>query len=293
MGILDPRKDTYGKTDWRIARQFRAYTKEDPPPGRVKPVPIQLLHKNFEYQRSIGTPQALVLGYMVYVGFYFLMRPGEYCNSSAESHPFCLKDVRLWVGARSIDPIRATYPTLRRATFCALVFTTQKNAVRNEMIGHGTSGHRHACPVRSLVELVILTRQAGGGPTSPLGLYRPHGSAARMLTAGDVTDALRLQARLHGESVGINEADISARSLRNGGAQALLNAGIDTDRIGLIGRWKSGAMLRYLIVQARPVMQGFATRMLRGGNYDVLAAADVNDIPAANPQDPYAGEPYN
>lgn len=292
MGRPDPRKDNFGKTDWRIGRQFKAYKKEDPPPGRVKPVPISLIHKNFEYQHQLGTPKSLVLAYVVYVAFYFLMRPGEYCDSSAESHPFCLKDVRLWVGGRAIDPLRAPFPVLRRSTFCALVFTDQKNCVRNEMIGHGASGHRYACPVRSLVELVILTRQAGGGANSPLGMFRNYGCPASMLSAKDVTAALRQQARLYGDTVGITESDISARSLRNAGAQALLNAGVDTDRIGLIGRWKSGALLRYLIVQARPVMQGFASRMLRGGDYDVLSATNVVDIPAADPQDPYAGDPY-
>jgi len=39
-------------------------------------------------------------------------------------------------------------------------------------------------------------------------------------------------------------------------------------------------------------MQGFASRLLRGGDYDVLSATNVVDIPAADPQDPYAGDPY-
>ena len=74
---------------------------------------------------------------------------------------------------------------------------------------------------------------------------------------------------------------------------ALLCAGIDCDRIGLVGRWKSGAMLRYLLVQARPVMRGFSRAMLRGGDMQLIPSdAEVSAVPAADPTDPYAGDPY-
>jgi hypothetical protein len=51
LGAKDIRKDAYGEIDFRIYRQFRAYTKEDSPPSRVKPVPIiiiiYILHQAF------------------------------------------------------------------------------------------------------------------------------------------------------------------------------------------------------------------------------------------------------
>ena len=51
-------------------------------------------------------------------------------------------------------------------------------------------------------------------------------------------------------SRGIPAASISCRSLRPGGATALLCAGVDDETIKLIGRWQSDAMLRYLRVDA-------------------------------------------
>ena len=48
---------------------------------------------------------------------------------------------------------------------------------------------------------------------------------------------------------------------------AMLCGGIDSDRIRLIGRWRSEEMYRYLHVQAQPVMSGVAAIMLRGGDY--------------------------
>ena len=40
--------------------------------------------------------------------------------------------------------------------------------------------------------------------------------------------------------------------------------------IRLIGRWKSDEMLRYLHVQAAPLMADYAKRMLQGGHYTLL-----------------------
>jgi hypothetical protein len=62
-------------------------------------------------------------------------------------------------------------------------------------------------------------------------------------------------------------ADVSARSLRASGAMALLNSGVDTDIIRLIGLWRSDEMLCYLHVQAEPLMRGYSSLMLAGGNY--------------------------
>jgi hypothetical protein len=56
---------------------------------------------------------------------------------------------------------------------------------------------------------------------------------------------------------------------------ALLLAQVDTDIIRLIGRWRSDEMLRYLHLQAQPVMLNFARRMLQAGVYTILPGHDV------------------
>ena len=56
---------------------------------------------------------------------------------------------------------------------------------------------------------------------------------------------------------------------------ALLCAHVDSDTIRLLGRWQSDAMLRYLTVQAQPVMRDFARRMVQAGNYTLLPNAAV------------------
>ncbi|MCP4501460.1 MAG: hypothetical protein GY822_15985, partial [Deltaproteobacteria bacterium] len=65
-----------------------------------------------------------------------------------------------------------------------------------------------------------------------------------------ITNALRHSARILEPTTGIPASLVTARGIRPGAATSLLCAGVDTDRIGLLGRWRSVAMLRYLRIQA-------------------------------------------
>ena len=53
---------------------------------------------------------------------------------------------------------------------------------------------------------------------------------------------------------------------------ALLCAGVDSDILRMIGRWKSDEMFRYLHVQAHPIMNGLAAAMLNGGDFRLTPA---------------------
>jgi hypothetical protein len=49
------------------------------------------------------------------------------------------------------------------------------------------------------------------------------------------------------------------------GAMTLFCTHVDSGTIRLIGRWRSDGMLRYLHMQATPLMHSFARHMLSGG----------------------------
>jgi hypothetical protein len=85
-----------------------------------------------------------------------------------------------------------------------------------------------------------------------------------------LTQELRIAVASLGRLVGIAPTDISVRSLRSSGAMALLCANIDSDRIQLLGRWRSYEMLRYLQVQAYPVVAHLAPTMLQHGDFSFL-----------------------
>ena len=204
------------------------------------------------------------------VGFFYLLRPGEYLGNPNDltDDLFRLRDLSLWVGSRALDHLTCPLPKLRSATFASLTFTRQKNGVRGEKIGHGRSGHPHLCPVLCLVARVIALRELHALPATPLNAYMPaqQGGSLRYVRAGDLTRRIRAALRLHPDP-SYSPSDVSARSTRAGGAMALLCAGVDSDRIRMIGRWRSDEMYRYLHIQAQPVMTGLPAAMLRGGSF--------------------------
>ena len=273
LGQADPRKDSSGALDFRLTRQFRSYTREDPPPHRVKPIPISLVrHVAVTSENSNAKDQAVAD--MIILLFFFILRPGEYTGTSNDDTPFRLTDVQLFLGERNLDLTTAPAADIAAATGVALTFTTQKNGVRGEVVHHGKSGHPLLCPVKAAARRVLHLRSYMAHPHTILASYY-EGPRRRLVQASDITSALKTAAMLHGAHYGYSAADISARSLRAGGAMALFNSDVDSDTICLIGRWQSDAMLRYLHLQAQPVMQGFARRMLRGGDYAFHPTQDL------------------
>ena len=73
-----------------------------------------------------------------------------------------------------------------------------------------------------------------------------------------------------GTHLGFTHKDVSLRSLRAAGAMEILCSGVDTDIISLIGRWSSDEMLRYLHVQAEPIMRNYYKLVINHGNYNLL-----------------------
>ena len=111
---------------------------------------------------------------------------------------------------------------------------------------------------------VLYLRQNGALPTTPLAhVY----SYTGLVTAAAITNRIRTAVSDLGPTLGFMPCDVSAQCLRAAGATALLLAQVDTDIIRLIGRWKSDEMLRYLHIQAYPLMRNYSQLMLSAGTY--------------------------
>ena len=91
-----------------------------------------------------------------------------------------------------------------------------------------------------------------------------------------ITDHLKVKFKLlAGTYIGFTYDDVSARSLQSAGAMALLCSGVENYIISLIGRWRSDKMLRYIHVQAAPIMRNFSKLMISHGNYNLLPHNEV------------------
>ena len=206
---------------------------------------------------------------MITIAFFYLLRPGEYSISTSDSSPFELKDVQLFVGLLRLNLSTATEAQLMSATFAAYTFDKQKNGVRGEVVGQSCSGDPNLCPVRATARRIIHLRSHQAPPHTPLAhAYTPTGVIP--IKPSLITDTLRFAVQYLGPSLGFLPSDITARCLRASGANALLCAGVDTDVIRLLGRWRSDEMLRYLHTQAGPVTRDFARRMLSGGTFTLI-----------------------
>ena len=190
--------------------------------------------------------------------------------SGSESTPFEFKDVQLFQGQRRLDLLTASDEALMAATFASLTFDKQKNSVRGEVIGQGKSGDPYLCPVKSLVRRIIHLRQHNASQSTPLATAYTSSQNSTGITSTQLTEALKLAVRFLGPSLGFLPEDVTSRSLRAAGANALLCGGVDTDVIRLIGRWRSDEMLRYLHTQAGPVMRDFSRKMLSGGSFTLI-----------------------
>ena len=289
MGSRDPRLNDFGNIDYRLKAQIRKYTKEDPPAQRVKPIPMSVVG-HLLWLATLSSSHAMsCVTDMIAIAFFFLMRPGEHTYSSNNT-PFRLQDVQLFCGQTPLDPMTATNVQLDRADAVSLTFTTQKNGVKGEVMSHGTTGDPRLCPVKSVVRRVKYLRRLGMPATTPLCTYKDHdndpASKTRVVVAKHITDALRMGIKHldpEGKSLGILPDEVDSRSLRAGGATALLIAGVGFDVIQLLGRWKSDAMIRYLHISANPHVRGYASAMYQAGAYTLQPGWYVPAMPLDTP----------
>jgi hypothetical protein len=265
MGADDPRLNSVGKIDFRLSRMVSAWKKEDPPSWRVKPIPIQVIRRIAYIAQHLPTdsPALVATADMIIIAFFYLLRPGEYTDSPSDTTPFAFQDVMLCIGPVRLNVVTSTDAELLAASSASLTFTTQKNGVENEVIKLGKSGDPYLCPVLALARRVIHLRNNNAPGHTPLARVFLSNGRTTSITPKLITSSLRTAVEYIGLDLGFLPNEVSARSLRAGGATALLVGKVDPDIIQLIGRWRSDEMLRYLHLSAEPVMKDFARKMLQ------------------------------
>jgi hypothetical protein len=260
-GLPDPRLIAGSPTfDPRLARLVGAYRKLDPAPKRVQPISLDVLHQACNIAQAAADPESVAAADLMWTAFFFLLRPGEYMNNADGAHPFSLSDVRLWVVTKQINPLTASIASLHSATFVALVFGNQKNAVRGKVVGHGCSGNQLACPVKAIVRRLEHLRHHNAPASTPLCAVGPN---FRSLPLGKITRLLRQGGVAYSLATSNPLPPINLKALRASGATALMGRDVHTSKIQLIGCWKSDSMLRYLHLQSHDTMSHYSNLMLQ------------------------------
>ena len=156
-----------------------------------------------------------------------------------------------------------------------LKFTTQKNQQRGQQLAHARSGHALCCPVLAIAQMILHHRNNNNArPDTRLASYYAAGKCIP-LRATAITSTIRLFAALCRNETGVAPDEYSARSLRAGGAMALLTGGCDDNIIKLLGRWRSDAMMEYLHQQSLPISKQLSTIMYNNGAHNFLPSEEV------------------
>ena len=281
LGLQDPRKEPGKDTfhaeydEWR-----RGLQRKDPNAMRTYPCSLEIIRQLFNMP---VTPLQEVARDLCVIGFFYLNRPGEVVATSNKdrglSSPFRLCDIYLsfsdyvW---RASTPLPARYVShndVLASDTASLEYTDQKNSVRGERVRHATTGHADLCPVRAIERRIQHLRRFNAPATTPLYAYFKEDGTIKQCHTQAVTSLLKAGAALAQPRTGIPPSKISARSLRPGGATALLCAGVQPTNIQLVGRWNSEAMLRYLRADATPAVHNFAKQMLSAGSFSYSPVA--------------------
>lgn len=269
----DPRKTRSGAVALELTQLFTAYSKGDPPPDRVKPVPIQLvLHAVLLLQATIFSR---ALADMIIIGFFFLLRPGEHTYTTREHTPFRLMDVSFVVGSTTINACEASTQQLNRATQVHLNFTNQKNGVKDEALTHSDNDEPLLSPLKAVRRRVLHLRQHKAPAETPLHTVFAN-NTTKHITSNDITLALRSSVKVIGKQIGVAASHISARALRAGGAMALLRAGVPSTEARMFGRWKSWAMIHYLH-RSQTTTSAYASKMVAGGHFTIARHQHLPD----------------
>jgi hypothetical protein len=127
-GARDTRKTVTGGIDFRIQRQIRSWERQDDPPTRVKPIPLQILMVTISlvFGEHHSDANQAIAGMTIVVLFY-LLRPGEYTGTTNDGATFRVCDLQLWISNQAVDAMRAPEAQLLASTSASLVFTMQKN----------------------------------------------------------------------------------------------------------------------------------------------------------------------
>jgi hypothetical protein len=220
MGTRDPQLRVTGKTEFRLARQLRSYSKSNDLPKPVKPIPIQVIQHAANLASQQNTADALAIINMTCLALFFLCQPGEYTAPTRENMPFRLWGVTFYIGMQCMLAHHATMDDIPHAAFVCLVFTSQKKLVLGKTIGLGLSGDPFTCPVLAVAQQVkrLQSHQAPLKKTcAPFIPTTKH----TMSPPKDISTTLKASIMALGTVLEFDQTKVSARSLRASGAMAL------------------------------------------------------------------------
>ena len=127
---------------------------------------------------------------MIIVEYLFLLRPSKYTGAKLDSTPFRMCDITFSCG-RSVFDHDFDKRDLFAATMVMLLFTTQKNGVKGEVVGQGPSQDPLLCPWGALARRIIHLCKHNVDKTRPIASFMTPNGSWKHVTPTMITKVLK------------------------------------------------------------------------------------------------------
>jgi hypothetical protein len=276
---------------------YATFRREDPAPKRAWPVPTGIILNldSIKHHSRVAPAKIEAIRDLTILAFFYLLRPGEYahtktneCEGETLCSPFKLQDLRFSIPQGPREPTRELQEAtklslndLNRANRCTMVFSDQKNSIKGEYATHNSNGDTTFCPVRAAARRAAHLNHCQASGTTPIHTYYVQHKGQlvpKKVRSKDITNLLRAVAAKQQHLTGIPPDKLSARSLRAGGATAMLDARVDENYLRIFGRWRSDAMFHYFRTTSLTYTEGLSKVML-GNDYRITPHAPTQETP--------------
>jgi hypothetical protein len=262
VGLLDPRlsKGMPGKLDFSLTGLIAAWKRSDGGASRRRPLPWALLLTAAKLAKlPTASIKSQTMNALMWLGYFFLLRPGEYLRTASGRHPFTLENTFFRIQGVDYSGDSIPYHLLDASliSFAGFGFDMQKNGVPDEKIGLPAAIDDYICPVKALIRLVKnLRANPNIPPNTPLYSYYTEHGTLNYITDRHMTKYLRAI------SLSVTTEQLpTIGALRCTGATALLEGNVPVSLIKLLGRWRSDEVFRYLHTQSEPLMASLTSAL--------------------------------
>jgi hypothetical protein len=187
--------------DLRLTWVITGRKRTNPSPKRRKPVPKYVLFEADRLARSYNQARELAIANLIWIGFFYLLRPGEYLYTTKARYPSTLGDMVLQIGAQEYTTDTISLHLMHLVSYLGLTFTLQKNGFHGELIDLTTTGASIACPVRLIICRVQQVRAYTNASDTPLYAYFDQAGEQRRVSDRHLTAHLWIAATLLGLNV--------------------------------------------------------------------------------------------
>ena len=193
------------------------------------------------------------IGDLSMIGFYYLLRIGEYTtkgarNNSKQTKEFKLGDITFFStrGQLRCLPRDAPVDLILAAEGATMKLDNQKNGWKGICVYQECNGDPIYCPVRALGHRYVHLRTQGATNRTIISAYY-HAGQRYDVTSDHISTALKQAATALEYPLvkGIPIERINTHSLRSGGANALALSGYSDTQIQKMGRWRERSRNMY------------------------------------------------